>query len=61
LHNSTLGLIWAATFAIARWSITFSRLGMYNSATPLFEVLTLFWLLRGLRRGSALDFTLAGL
>jgi hypothetical protein len=47
--------------AIARWAITFNRLGMYNSATPLFELLSLFWLLRGLRRGSVLDFTLAGI
>jgi sugar lactone lactonase YvrE len=60
LHGYRLGLIWALLMAVARWSITFSRLGMYNSATPLFELLALFWLLRGLRRGSVLDFTLAG-
>jgi streptogramin lyase len=60
LQDEILGLVWALLVAVARWSITFSRLGMYNSATPLFEILTLFWLLRGLRRGSALDFTLAG-
>lgn len=60
LRDPTLGLMWALLVAVARWAITFSRLGMYNSATPLFELLTLFWLLRGLRRGSVLDFTLAG-
>ena len=60
LHGHTLGLTWAVLVAVARWAITFSRLGMYNSATPLFEVLVLLWLLRGLRRGSVLDFTLAG-
>ena len=60
LHDEPLGLVWAILVAMARWSITFSRLGMYNSATPLFELLTLYWLLRGLRRGSPLDFTLAG-
>lgn len=60
LQGHTLGLVWALLFAVARWSITFSRLGMYNSATPLFELLALVWLLRGLRRGSVLDFTLAG-
>lgn len=60
LHSPVLGLVFAALFAVARWSITFSRLGMYNSATPLFELLALVWLLRGMRRGSALDFALAG-
>lgn len=59
-QDHTLGLTFALLVAVARWSITFSRLGMYNSATPLFELLTLFWLLRGLRRGAVLDFTLAG-
>ena len=60
LHGRTLGLTLAVLVAMARWAITFSRLGMYNSATPLFELLVLFWLLRGLRRGSVLDFALAG-
>jgi streptogramin lyase/4-amino-4-deoxy-L-arabinose transferase-like glycosyltransferase len=60
LFGPTFGLFWASLFAVARWSLTFSRLGMYNSATPLFEVLALLWLLRGLRRGSPLDFALAG-
>jgi len=60
LRDPTLGLVWALLVAVARWSITFSRLGMYNSATPLFELLALLWLMRGLRRGSVLDFTLAG-
>lgn len=60
LHSPMLGLFLAFLVAVARWSITFSRLGMYNSATPLFEFVVLAFLLRGLRRGSALDFTLAG-
>lgn len=60
LHNHTVGLALAMLVAVARWSITFSRLGMYNTATPLFELLALYWLLRGLRRGSVLDFVLAG-
>jgi 4-amino-4-deoxy-L-arabinose transferase-like glycosyltransferase len=61
LHGHSTGIVWAFLFAVARWSITFSRLGMYNSATPLFELLALAWFLRGLRRGSVLDFTLAGI
>jgi 4-amino-4-deoxy-L-arabinose transferase-like glycosyltransferase/DNA-binding beta-propeller fold protein YncE len=59
-HSHTLGLIFALLMAVARWSITFSRLGMYNSATLLFELLAFYWLLRALRRGSVLDFALAG-
>lgn len=61
LHSPTLGLVFAFMLAVARWSITFSRLGMYNAATPLFQLLALTFLLRGLRRGSVLDFALAGL
>ena len=60
LHSPTLGLFLAFFMAVARWSITFSRLGMYNMATPLFELVVLVFLLRGLRRGSVLDFSLAG-
>ena len=57
----TIGLTLAALFAVARWSVNFSRIGMYNIATPLFELLTIGFLLRGLRRNRYLDFTLAGL
>ncbi len=60
LHGHTLGLTWAVLVAVARWSITFSRLGMYNSATPLFELLVLFWLLRGLRRGLGVGLCIGG-
>ena len=60
LHSPTLGVLWAVLYAVARWSITFSRLGMYNAATPLFELLALALLARGLRRGSVADFVLAG-
>lgn len=61
LHGRTLGIVLALLIAAGRWAITFSRLGMYNSATPLFELLVLFWLLRGWRRGSVLDFAMAGI
>lgn len=61
VHGRRLGLVLAFLVAVARWSLTFSRLGMYNAATPLFEFLALGFLLRGVRRGSVLDYGLAGL
>lgn len=61
LHDRRLGIILAFLVAVARWSLTFSRLGMYNAATPLFEFLALGFLLRGVRRGSVLDYGLAGM
>jgi 4-amino-4-deoxy-L-arabinose transferase-like glycosyltransferase len=53
---------WVPAFLVAfsRWNITVSRLGMHNASTPLFQLLALGFLLRGLRRRSYLDFALAG-
>jgi streptogramin lyase/4-amino-4-deoxy-L-arabinose transferase-like glycosyltransferase len=55
------GLMLAFVVAVSRWNINFSRIGMYNASTPLFELLTIGLLLRGLRRGRYSDFALAGL
>lgn len=55
------GLIVAFVVAVSRWNVNFSRIGMYNASTPLFSLLTMGFLLRGLRRGRYLDFALAGL
>jgi len=54
------GLVFAFLLAVSRWSINFSRIGMYNVATPLFELVVLGFLLRGLRRRSFFDLALAG-
>lgn len=61
LFGRTLGLAAAFIVAVARWNVNFSRIGMYNASTPLFELLTVGFLLRGIRRGRYLDFALAGL
>ncbi len=61
LFSETVALAAAALMAVARWAINFSRLGMYNISTPLFELLTVGFLLRALRRNRAADFALAGL
>jgi 4-amino-4-deoxy-L-arabinose transferase-like glycosyltransferase len=54
------GLAFAFFLAVSRWSINFSRMGMYNVATPLFELVALGFLLRGLRRRRFFELALAG-
>lgn len=61
LYGAKAAILAAALFAVARWSITFSRLGMYNISTPLFELLAVAFLLRAYRRNHPSDFALAGL
>ena len=60
LFGRRWGLALAFLLAVCRWSISFSRIGMYNIATPLFELVALGFLLRGLRRRCHLDFALSG-
>jgi streptogramin lyase/4-amino-4-deoxy-L-arabinose transferase-like glycosyltransferase len=55
------GLLLATLLAFSRWNINFSRIGMYNASTPLFELLVVGFLLRGLRRGRFAEYALAGL
>ncbi len=55
------GLALAFLVAVSRWAVNFSRIGMYNISTPLFELLTIGLLLRAFRRGRYLDYALAGL
>lgn len=61
LFGRLWGLALAFVVAVARWSVNFSRIGMYNISTPFFELLTVGLLLRALRRGRYLDYALAGL
>ncbi len=61
LFGRRLGLVAAFLLAVSRWSINFSRIGMHNVATPLFALLAVGFLLRGLRRRRYLDFALAGI
>jgi 4-amino-4-deoxy-L-arabinose transferase-like glycosyltransferase len=61
LFGRRWGLALALLLAVSRWSINFSRIGMYNIATPLFELVALGFLLRGLRRRCYVDFALSGI
>ncbi|MEM7127722.1 MAG: PA14 domain-containing protein [Chloroflexota bacterium] len=61
LFGRPVGLICMFLIAVSRWHINFSRIAMFNIATPLFVLLALGYLLLALRRNRHLDFALAGL
>lgn len=61
LFGRLWGFALAFWVAVARWSVNFSRIGMYNISTPFFELLTIGLLLRAFRRGRYTDYVLAGL
>ncbi len=56
-----LALVLAFFLAVSRWDVIFSRIGLHGVSTPMFELLVLFFLLRGLRTRSRIDFAWAGL
>lgn len=60
LFGSSMGVIFAFVIAVSRWAVNFSRLGMYNTFTPLFELLAIAFLIRALRKNRLDDFVLAG-
>ena len=55
------GLVVAFLIAVAHWNVNFSRIGMFNLSPPLFELLAIGFLLRGMRRGRVADYAAAGL
>ncbi|TKJ28965.1 MAG: hypothetical protein CEE40_10205 [Chloroflexi bacterium B3_Chlor] len=61
LFGRRMGLVLAFLLAVSRWHVNFSRIGMYNASTPLFELVTIGFLLRGIRRERLSDFTWAGM
>lgn len=62
LFGWRIGLVTAALFAVSSWAVTLSRFGMYATmTTPLFTLLTFYFLLRGLRTRQLSDYALAGL
>lgn len=60
LFGRSIGLAFAFMLAVSRWSINFSRIGMYNALTPMFELLTIAFVARALRRNRLADYVLAG-
>jgi hypothetical protein len=61
LQDETLGLLAALVAALSFWATAISRVGLRFPLTPLFVAPVLFFMLRGLRRGTRNDFLLAGL
>ncbi len=61
LFNRQIGFILGFLLAVSRWSVNFSRIGLHGISTPLFEILALYFLLKGLRSRRAFDFACGGL
>ena len=55
------GLILAFLVAVSRWSVNFSRIGMFNIPVTLFAFLGIGFLLRALHRNRLTDYMWAGL
>lgn len=51
----------AFLLAVMSWHVTFSRFGMPNVTAPLFAIITLYFLIRGLETGCHTDYLWAGL
>jgi 4-amino-4-deoxy-L-arabinose transferase-like glycosyltransferase/DNA-binding beta-propeller fold protein YncE len=61
VRGPRFGLILAFLMAVARWPVNFSRIAMTGIDAPFFEFLSLFFLVRMLRRGRLRDALWAGL
>ncbi len=61
LEDDTLGLLAALLAGVSFWLTAISRVGLRFPLSPVFAAPTLYFLLRGLRRGTRNDFLLAGL
>ena len=61
IYGNRFGLLLAFFFAVARWPITFDRLGMATSSGPFFILLVLLLLFRGRRTAGTRYFAWAGL
>jgi 4-amino-4-deoxy-L-arabinose transferase-like glycosyltransferase len=54
------GLLAAFILAISYWHVNFSREGLRAILVPLFEILTFYFLWRGVRRGEEVSFACSG-
>jgi 4-amino-4-deoxy-L-arabinose transferase-like glycosyltransferase/streptogramin lyase len=61
LFNRRIGLVLAFLLAVSRWDINWSRIGMHGISVPFFELLTMGFILRALRRQRLLDYAIAGI
>lgn len=61
MFGQTAGLSAMLLMAVSRWHLSMSRWGWNETAPPLFQVLSFFFLIRGLRDRRALDYAFSGL
>ena len=59
--RNRMSLVLAFLIAVSRWDVNFSRIGLHGVTAPLFELLTMYFVLRGLRTRRRTDFAWAGL
>lgn len=59
--NEETGLVVATITAVSRWHVTFSRIGFRAILTPLFVVLTIYYLIKAYRQQKWSDFILLGI
>jgi hypothetical protein len=61
LFNRKMGIILAFFFAVCRWDLVWSHIGMHGVTVPFFELLSFGLLLRALRLQRYRDYLFAGL
>ena len=60
-RGEIIALLSSFFLATSYWHITLSRIGFRAITTPAFSILAFYFLFRGMRRGSMLDFALSGI
>ncbi len=61
IFSRRTSLFVAFIFAFLRWDLIWSRMGMHGVTVPLFELITIGFLLRGIRTSRIADFFVSGL
>ena len=59
--SKTIALLSSFFLAASYWHITLSRIGFRAITTPTFSILAFYFLFRGMRRNSMVDFALSGI
>lgn len=61
LNSETAALLSSLFLAVSYWHINFSRIGFRAIMVPFFTTFALYFLLKGMRKGTALDMVFAGI
>lgn len=60
-HKETIALLTSFFLASSYWHLTLSRIGFRAITTPAFSILAFYFLFRGMRKNSMIDFALSGI